>query len=181
METVLLIIDLLIALSLIGVVLLQRSEGGGLGMGGGGGGGVMSGRAAADALGRVTWGLGAAFFVCTLALTIISANNSAGASVVDRIQPVGGGADTSLPDLGTSLLPPSAEESGPVVPDAGATSATPEGFVLPEADATEGDLSLPESGLESGPEAETPAEGEVIELPVDVIDEAEEEPAPAGN
>ena len=54
MENVVLIIHLLLALGLIGVVLMQRSEGGGLGMGGGGGG-VMSGRAAATALGKVTW------------------------------------------------------------------------------------------------------------------------------
>ncbi|HAB76220.1 MAG TPA: preprotein translocase subunit SecG, partial [Planktomarina temperata] len=44
---------------------LQRSEGGGLGMGGGGaGGGAMSGRAAASALTKLTWGLAIAF-ICT--------------------------------------------------------------------------------------------------------------------
>ena len=66
MENVVLIIHLLLALSLIGVVLIQRSEGGGLGMGsgGGGGGGVMSGRAAATALGKVTWVIASAF-ICT--------------------------------------------------------------------------------------------------------------------
>jgi len=63
MENVVLTIHLLLALSLIGVVLLQRSEGGGLGMGGGGGGGAMSGRAAATALGKMTWILAAAFIV----------------------------------------------------------------------------------------------------------------------
>ena len=62
MENVVLIIHLLLALALIGVVLLQRSEGGGLGMGGGGG--AMTGRAAATALGKVTWLLAAAFFAC---------------------------------------------------------------------------------------------------------------------
>jgi len=56
MENVILVVHLLLALSLIGVVLLQRSEGGGLGIGGGGGGGgAMSGRAAATALGKLTW------------------------------------------------------------------------------------------------------------------------------
>ena len=49
MENVVLIIHLLLALALIGVVLLQRSEGGGLGMGSGGG--AISQRAAATALG----------------------------------------------------------------------------------------------------------------------------------
>ena len=51
MENVVLIIHLLLALGLIAVVLMQRSEGGGLGMGGGGG--AMTGRAAATALGKV--------------------------------------------------------------------------------------------------------------------------------
>ncbi|MGZ9809718.1 preprotein translocase subunit SecG [Pseudoroseicyclus sp. H15] len=198
METVVLIVDLLIALSLIGVVLLQRSEGGGLGMGGGGGGGVMTGRAAADVLGKVTWGLGTAFFVCTLALTIISANNSAGVSVVDRIQPVGSsGANT--PDLGTSLLPPSAEESGPVVPnaedtDAGVPNATTDGFALPEAGAApESDLVLPqadESAVEEVPEATAPVTQDTS-APAAADDAAEPEAAapaeddapaaPAGN
>jgi len=48
MENVVLIVHLILALGLIAVVLLQRSEGGGLGMGGGGGGAV-SGRSAATA------------------------------------------------------------------------------------------------------------------------------------
>ena len=58
MENVVLIIHLILAFGLIVVVLLQRSEGGGLGMGGGGGG-AMSGRAAATALGKITWILAA--------------------------------------------------------------------------------------------------------------------------
>ena len=116
MENVVLIVHLILALALIGVVLLQRSEGGGLGMGGGGGGGVMSGRAAATALGKVTWGLAAAFIVTSIALTIIAAENSAGGSVLDRLT---GGTPTEegapATDLGDSLLPPSAGD-GPVVP-----------------------------------------------------------------
>ena len=114
MENVVLIVHLILALSLIGVVLLQRSEGGGLGMGGGGG--VMSGRAAATALGKITWGLAAAFIVTSIALTIIAAENSAGGSVLDRLTgatPTEEGAPAT--DLGDSLLPPSASD-GPVVP-----------------------------------------------------------------
>ena len=62
MQNVVLIIHLLLAVTLIGLVLLQRSEGGGLGMGGGGGGGgTMSGRAAASAMTKVTWILAIAF------------------------------------------------------------------------------------------------------------------------
>ena len=49
MELIVLSIHLLVCMCLIGLVLLQRSEGGALGMGGGGGGSLMTGRGAADA------------------------------------------------------------------------------------------------------------------------------------
>ncbi|QFT60499.1 Protein-export membrane protein SecG [Sulfitobacter sp. THAF37] len=118
MENVLLIIHLLLALGLIAVVLLQRSEGGGLGMGGGGG--AVSGRAAATALGKLTWLLGVAFLVTSISLTIIVAQKSSGASVIDRL----GGAPASQSDEGTtapagdSLLPPTADDDAPLVPAA---------------------------------------------------------------
>ena len=83
MQNVLLIVLLLLALALIGIVLLQRSEGGGLGMGGGGG--AMSQRSAANAMTRLTWILGAAFMVTSLALTILAAANVEGGSVLDRL------------------------------------------------------------------------------------------------
>ena len=77
MATVLLIIHVMIALALIGVVLLQRSEGGALGMGGGGGGGgFMTGRGAANFLTRVTAGLAAAFFTTSLILSLVASQPS---------------------------------------------------------------------------------------------------------
>jgi preprotein translocase subunit SecG len=76
MENVLLTILLINALLLIGIVLLQRSEGGGLGMGGGG---VMTGRSAATALAKLTWLFGAAFMACSLALTVVAARNASDA------------------------------------------------------------------------------------------------------
>ena len=84
MENVVLIVHLILALSLIGVVLLQRSEGGGLGLGGGGGG-VVNARSAATALGRVTWFLAIGFICTSITLTIIAAQKSASGSVLDRI------------------------------------------------------------------------------------------------
>ena len=61
MTTVLLVIHVMIAIALIAVVLLQRSEGGALGIGGGGGG-FMTGRSAGNALTKTTAVLAAAFF-----------------------------------------------------------------------------------------------------------------------
>lgn len=117
MENVLLVIHLLLALSLIGVVLLQRSEGGGLGIGGGGG--ATSGRAAATALGKITWGIAVAFICTSIALTVVAAQNSAGSSVLDSAPVVEGeDATPALPDLGDSLLPPGAEDGAPLLPTA---------------------------------------------------------------
>ncbi|MCG7493011.1 preprotein translocase subunit SecG [Thalassobius sp. Cn5-15] len=119
MENVVLIIHLLLALALIGVVLLQRSEGGGLGMGSGGGG-AATGRAAATALGKVTWILAIGFIITSITLTIIAADKSAGSSVLDRI---GGGSAPATEDApalpaGSDLLPPSAGDNAPLVPRA---------------------------------------------------------------
>jgi preprotein translocase subunit SecG len=89
MELVVLIIHLLVCVCLIGLVLLQRSEGGALGMGGGGGGSLMSGRGAADALAKMTSVAGGFFLVTSLGLTVLSgaSSASAGGSVLDNIVP----------------------------------------------------------------------------------------------
>ena len=77
MQNVVLIIHLLLAISLIGLVLLQRSEGGGLGMGGGGaGGGAMSGRAAASAFDQADLGSGDCLY-----LHLSSSDYSSGAKI----------------------------------------------------------------------------------------------------
>jgi preprotein translocase subunit SecG len=82
MTTVLLIIHLMIAAALVGVVLLQRSEGGALGIGGGGG--FMTGRGAANFLTRVTASLAAAFFATSLLLTMLASRSTAPGSIFDR-------------------------------------------------------------------------------------------------
>ncbi|PVA06961.1 preprotein translocase subunit SecG [Thalassorhabdomicrobium marinisediminis] len=118
MENVVLVVHLLLALSLIGVVLLQRSEGGGLGIGGGGGG-AMTGRAAATALGKVTWILAVAFICTSIALTILAAQKASDASVVDGdgLLPPATQSDEA-PSEGESLLPPTAGGSAdPLTPD----------------------------------------------------------------
>ncbi|MCX7559202.1 preprotein translocase subunit SecG [Sulfitobacter sp. F26204] len=116
MENVVLIIHLLLALGLIAVVLMQRSEGGGLGMGGGG---AISGRSAATALGKLTWLLGAAFIITSITLTVIVAQQSAGSSVIDRLSatpPAATQDETGLPS-GDLLLPPT-DSDAPLVPAA---------------------------------------------------------------
>lgn len=120
MENVVLIIHLLLALGLIAVVLLQRSEGGGLGMGGGGGG-AMTGRAAATALGKLTWILAIGFIITSISLTIIAAQKAAGTSVIDRLGDTAPAqTEQSEPQspLGSDLLPPAEGDNAPLVPRA---------------------------------------------------------------
>ena len=118
MENVVLIIHLILALGLIAIVLMQRSEGGGLGIGGGGGG-AQGGRSAATALGKVTWILAIGFIITSISLTIIAAQKSSGASVLDR---VGGAAPTAhrtpaqLPTDDGSRLPPADSQNAPLLP-----------------------------------------------------------------
>ena len=118
MENVVLVIHLILALCLIGVVLLQRSEGGGLGMGGGGGG-VMSSRGAATALGKLTWILAIGFIATSIGLTVIAAEKSANSSVVDRlgIEQPSDDAPAEAP-LGGDLLPPPVAGDGESAPRA---------------------------------------------------------------
>ena len=87
MQTVLIVIHLMIVVALVGVVLLQRSEGGALGIGGGGSsGGLMSARGAADALTRTTGILAAAFFATSIALGIYARYESSPTDILDRIE-----------------------------------------------------------------------------------------------
>ncbi|MFN7130371.1 MAG: preprotein translocase subunit SecG [Brevundimonas sp.] len=82
--SILLGLQILVCLALIGLVLLQRSEGGALGMGGGGSGNFMSARGAGDFLSRFTWILGGVFFALSLTITLVSGRVSGG-SAVDRL------------------------------------------------------------------------------------------------
>jgi preprotein translocase subunit SecG len=78
--------QIVISICLVGVVLLQRSEGGGLVGGGGGPSGMMSVRGAGDLMTRTTWILATAFFIVSLTLTILSGREKGASSVVDRLK-----------------------------------------------------------------------------------------------
>ena len=77
-------VHILIALALIGVVMLQKSEGGALGMGGGGMSGFMTGRSTANLLTRTTAILAAAFFATSILLVVLSNYNRAPRSIIDQ-------------------------------------------------------------------------------------------------
>lgn len=88
MQTIILVVHLILALALVGVVLLQRSEGGlgglgGSGPGGGGGmGGLMGGRAAANLLTRATGVLAGSFMATSIVLAILAGGNDSPVSII---------------------------------------------------------------------------------------------------
>lgn len=89
MEAVILVIHLLIAAALVGVVLIQRSEGGGLGIGGGGSsGGFMTARGTANLLTRTTAILAGCFMVTSLVLAVLAGTHSRPRSIIDTLPAV---------------------------------------------------------------------------------------------
>jgi len=83
MRPVISVIHLVLVLGLIGVVLLQRAEGGGLGIGGGGGGGFMSSRGTTNLLARTTAILAAGFFLPSLFLSGLAGYERKPASILN--------------------------------------------------------------------------------------------------
>ena len=113
MELLVLIIHLFLALALIGVVLMQRSEGGALGIGGGGGGmsGFLTGKATANLLTRATAIIAALFIATSLILAIMASSKTGPTGVV-----TGGGKPTSSQQSGGTQKPAPKKPAGPVVP-----------------------------------------------------------------
>ena len=111
MLTVILVIHLIIALALIGIVLLQRSEGGALGIGSGGGGGsLFSARGVGNTLTRATAFLALAFFITSIALTVLSTKRTGGGSIFDSVPTTQQAPATKTPEsndggVGGSVLP----------------------------------------------------------------------------
>jgi len=86
MQSVLIVIHLILAISLVITVLLQSSEGGALGIGGGGqGGGLVTSRGAANFLTRLTAVLAACFMATSLTLTILANQSDDPGSILDEI------------------------------------------------------------------------------------------------
>jgi len=105
--------QIVVSIILIGVVLLQRSEGGGF-VGGGSPSGMMSVRGAGDLLTRTTWILAALFFSISLLLTILTGREKGASSVVDRLKI-------------DSLNPAALQPEKPAQPPAGTAQPGPAG------------------------------------------------------
>lgn len=102
MFTFLLIVQTLVAVALVSVILMQRSEGGGLGVGGSSSG-FMSARGAADFLTRSTAVLGALFVLLSITLAAIAGVSGERATV-----------DTSLVNESSPVVPPAQQPVAPL-------------------------------------------------------------------
>ncbi|HTN96966.1 MAG TPA: preprotein translocase subunit SecG [Nordella sp.] len=108
MQTVLLVVHLIIALALIAVVLLQRSEGGALGIGGGGGAGsLFSARGVGNTLTRTTAVLAVIFFMTSIGLTLLAGRT--GGSLFNHPATQGQTAPTGTGDSILPSLPPAGQ------------------------------------------------------------------------
>jgi preprotein translocase subunit SecG len=119
MIVLLFVIHVAIAVSLVGVILLQKSEGGALGMGGGGMSGFMTGRSTANLLTRTTGFLAIAFFVTSVMLVVLSNRTGAPRSLIDQ------GSAPSTQEMPTAPAPaapapaaPAPEPAKPAEPSA---------------------------------------------------------------
>jgi preprotein translocase subunit SecG len=105
MQTVVIVVHLMIVAVLIATVLLQKSEGGGLGMGGGAG--FMSSRGTANLLTRTTSILAVGFFITSLFLSWLAGYNRAPTSILgapaSQSQPAGGAVPVAPPTSGGLL------------------------------------------------------------------------------
>ena len=121
MQTVIVVVHLMVVSAMIGVVLLQKSEGGGLGIGSSGG--FMSSRGTANVLTRATAFLALGFFVTSLMLSILSGYDRKPKSIINTGAPAGQqapGAPAPLGQGGGGLLDTLRQQeqapAGPQVP-----------------------------------------------------------------
>ena len=105
MQTVVIVVHLMIVATLIATVLLQKSEGGGLGVGGGAG--FMSSRGTANLLTRTTAVLAVGFFITSLFLNWLASDDRKPSSIINPVtqsQPGGGATPIAPPTSGGGLL-----------------------------------------------------------------------------
>lgn len=142
MANVLIVAYLLIVLALIAVILLQRSEGGGLGMGSSNANGLISVRGSANLLTRTTAILAALFFASAIGLTILSSVDRGTSSILDRASEGGEAAPTTVLDALQQLQQQSSGDL-PVPADTTAPATTTTPSTTTEAPAAGSDLPVP--------------------------------------
>ena len=113
MIILLFVVHVAIAVALVGVILLQKSEGGALGMGGGGMSGFMTGRTTANLLTRTTAYLALGFFVTSVLLVVLSNHVGGARSLLEQGSPTSTQETPSAPSTPPAPATPS-EPSAPL-------------------------------------------------------------------
>jgi preprotein translocase subunit SecG len=111
------VVQAIIAAALVAVILMQRSEGGGLGIGGGSPGGLMSARGAADFMSRATAILATLFVLLSITLAVLAVGTTGGGEIdtsLDRSVTEKAPADPLGAQEGTAPVP--AEPAAPAAP-----------------------------------------------------------------
>ena len=121
MQTVIIVIHLMVVSAMVGMVLLQRSEGGGLGMGGGSG--FLTSRGTANVLTRTTAILAAVFFATSLSLAIVAGWDRKPHSILEGTSPTSqqqapSGTQVPLGQGGHGVLDQLRQQSAPAEPAA---------------------------------------------------------------
>jgi preprotein translocase subunit SecG len=177
MDIVLIVIHLMVVLAMIGLVLLQRSEGGALGIGGGGGGAFMTTRSAGNVLTTSTAFLATAFFLTSIGLALLAKMQGAPSDIFDTL-PAGQSAPATVetpapPAPATGTAPSSAEgmleqlggAAGPQTPpeDSGAATSEPAGNTpatnTPATNAPSGNAPATNAPSTNAPSTNAPAAG----------------------
>ena len=96
MENLILLIDIILAILLVGSVLLQRSEGGALGIGESQDSFVSS-RSAGNFLTKATAIIATLFIITSISLTIMSKEKITSSSVLEKIEETESSSEPSIP------------------------------------------------------------------------------------
>lgn len=126
METILLVVLIVVAIVMIGLILIQRSEGGGLGIGGPSA--MFSARGSGNILTRITTGLAATFMILSLVLAVLSGGGERDSSVMDNIDP-----NTLLDSASEQISEQPLLDLDPVSPESTAIPAD-DGLTVPGAE-----------------------------------------------
>jgi preprotein translocase subunit SecG len=108
----LIVVQAIIAASLVGIILMQRSEGGGLGMGGSPSG-LMSARGAADFLTRTTTILATLFIALSISLAFVAAKKGSSGGIDDTLQRTEVPATQTAPAASPEAAPAAADKAAP--------------------------------------------------------------------
>jgi preprotein translocase subunit SecG len=121
MQTLLIVIHLMIVIALVTVVLMQRSEGGGLGIGGGSN--FAAARGTGNLLTKVTAGLAICFFATSLGLSLMARYGAQPTDILERMPAAG--QEQTLPE-GMGVLDQLGGDDTPAPPTDGGAGGTPQ-------------------------------------------------------